>query len=773
MTVSAGEWVMGFKLLMIFLLCFCTIQCAQEDVSRSEPPQIKLGGPGRQCLSSAGETIDKFLKGDLPDSELIDFWDCFNGAIATFLDFTKGNSTGIYTGAEIRSFLKSFFLGNLIITDPLLDQIMQLKRVFIGGSDIYFTKEEILLGQQRIEDLKKVTQILNPHIKIIYDAFSGDADKSNVTYAQFKGAMAGIDNTFEQLSGLFTRTSESYYFSDFKILLEEIFMLTRRSDPEGAAAWTKLTPLFIKIKQIFVGGFDEAIESSEWRQLNSAMSVIMQTVCRWNYYLTDSEFGDLTSLREFEEIYRGSDEVFKEALFIHPGNTIPFQLVDEAFEELGRLIEFPLGLSALDFSGIFRMLVRKILTPADDSHTIVEGISFIHFKKLRDEFFYWSRSQAYANAIVENPKNPPLPIHPAEFELHRTALEGPWKILINKESILKIDWTRDFEFDLKSITTLNWQRTLIRLIIQSFSKDEERRKNLSFLTLKELKEAQMAFGPLGEALGLFEAGDTSFADRILRESSLFMPRSDGDELISYEEGVEYLAYVLSGLNVQTKIFADLAEICPIIRNDNGDEFVEITCFREQTWLQKNAWLSHLPNMQEYFKNDIDGSQWRYFEKFQEMTVRKEGFSDQPISKADIMEMWILLQYIETFYGRFDTGLPFGTINVTESLDAYEVYGPYLQVLLKKYPLGSGERRGLFTYLMRYGKIHFLDDVIGGAIKFIWWLLNEKKWSYEADRTRLVQILASLAEFQSDSSESSFRGPSGRHLRELPKNNLSN
>ena len=49
--------------------------------------------------------------------------------------------------------------------------------------------------------------------------------------------------------------------------------------------------------------------------------------------------------------------------------------------------------------------------------------------------------------------------------------------------------------------------------------------------------------------------------------------------------------------------------------------------------------------------------------------------------------------------------------------------------------------------MKYGKVHFFDDRIGGAIKFIWWRLNESKWQFEADRLRIIQILASLSNFQ--------------------------
>ncbi len=747
----ATAWGSGMFFNYLILL-FTTVSvisfgCAQEEVPYSEPPDLSLGGPGRQCLSETGTVVQKYIEGKTSDKEMSEFWDCLNNALATFADYTKGREGGRYKSTEIRTFLARFFLGDVVITDLMLHQVMQVKRIFVGGSDKSFSRPEIESTRKFIDDLKRLTVFLNPHMRVFYAALTRDKKlQDKVDTAAFEAAMKAFHRVSQEISEMILKNNEAYYFADLEEFLAELFILIGYDDPEGPSAWLKYIPLLTKGKQILVGGDEIQIESNEWQQVLSIFSYFAQTVARLSFYIVDAEFGSSVSITQIQAIYGDFDRVFTKALSVHPGNTVPFRLLNQFIDVVDHIFELPLGVDASEAKGIVRAVIEKILTPNELHGKSIEGITSIHLQEARKEFYYWVGSQVYAWNVYRSPSAPPEPLLPAEIELHRAAFGGPWKMTLTEHGALRIDWRKDVQYDLRSLTTLNWQRTIIRILIRRFATDPDRRENLTHLTKEELIVAQKAMEPLGVALGLFEPGDTSLALRIVREASLFMPRSDGNQNITYEEGLEYLANILSALSMQSLVFSELKKICPVYE-ESGELSMEVHCFREETGKQLGLFMHHLPNMRSYFDVPDYRQLWDQFERYQEETIRDEGYSSLSIKKGDILEMWMLLQYIDTFFGRFDLRNPKTTINVGDSLDAYTVYAPYLAELLSDYPLGAKERRALFTYLMKYGKIHFFDDEIGGAIRFVWWRLNEKQWEFEADRLRIIQILASLSRFQ--------------------------
>ena len=683
MTATAWGSDMFSKFLFLPLLLVSVLfsGCAQEEVPYSDPPNLKLGGPGRQCLSDAGTVIENYIEGKTTEAEMTEFWDCLHEALDTFSDYTQGRDGSRYKSTEIRTFLARFFLGEVVITDAMLNQVMQVKRLFVGGSDKSFSREEIRGTQKFIEDVKRLTVLLNPHMRVFYAALSGDKElQEKVNSVEFEDAMKTFHKVSQEISEMILKTNESYHFSDLSEFLEELFRLIEYDDPEGPRAWLKYLPLLTKGKLILVGGNELQIQGNEWRQVMSIFSYFVQTVARMSFYVLDAEFGSYTSTTQLQAIYGDFDKVFTEALNIHPGNTISFDLLNQFIDVAGTLFEFPLDVGAEEAKDIVRAAVEKILTPNELHGQFIEGLTFIHLEEARKEFYYWVRAQIYVWDVFRSPDNPPEPMLPSELELHRAAFGGPWKMILTDQGALRIDWRDDNPYDLKSLTTLNWQRTIIRILIRRFASDPARREKLTYLTKDELVIAQQAVEPLGVALGLFEPGDTSLALRIIREASLFMPRSDGDQNVTYEEGLEYLANILSALSMQSLIFSELETVCPVYQEDD-ELLMEANCFRKETGERMDLFMHHLPNMRAYFDVPESRGLWAKFERYQEETIREEGFSQLPIKKADMLEMWMLLQYIDTFFGRFDSRNPKTTINVEDSLDAYVVYAPYLAELL--------------------------------------------------------------------------------------------
>jgi hypothetical protein len=735
-----------FKATCLVVLSVFLFNCAEEDLPYSKPPNLKLGGPGRECLSQTSTTIDLFIKGKLSSQEVADFWDCLNGALITFTDYTKGRDSEVYTAQEIRAFLAKFFLGDVVINDSMLSSIMEIKRVLMGGSTQSFERAEIERAKAIINELRGLTIGFNPHIRVYYRSVTGRDPEKGIEEEAFDQAMAAFQKGISQIGEIVSRSSEPYSFVQLGIFMRNLHELVHGSEGD-VDSWLRYLPLFERGKVLFVGGSEQGISQHEWSAVFYVFSEFLQTLARINVYVTDGAFGDELSLRQVRSIFRSIDGVIERAVLVRESKIIPFTDIDAVIDKVGDVYGFPMGITRDEMKGVVKTLVQEVFTPFEIDSKQVTGVGEIQWSELKREFLFWADSQEGGIEWAQTGRLNPRLRADVYNEWVRIAEQAPWPIRVDDRGKLIFDWSAGQSYDLQSLTTLNWQKSIIRVLISRFATDPERRKKLLFLTQPEIVEMQKAIESIGVALGLFDPGDTSLALRIIREASLFMPRSDGDQSITFEEGVEYLASVISGLQVENILFADLSKKCAVEQPEGERARVEAQCFRLVVKDGRAKYLSHLPQMKNYFTQNGGDGLWTRFEQLQEETVRTEGYNDKPISRSDIMEMWILLQYIETFFGRFDSNPAIGTINVRESLVAYQVYAPYLEVLLRDYPLNGSQRRALFTYLMKYGKIHFFDDAVGGSLRFVWWLLNEDKWQYEADRLRLVQILASLSSFQ--------------------------
>lgn len=719
--------------------------CAGEEEPFSVPPQVKLDGDDSQCLSKAPEIIDEFITGGLPDHKVIAFWDCFNDALSIFVDYTRGRQSDVYTAREIRTFLERFFLGDVKISDRLLNQVMQIKRLFVSGSVESFSKEDLVKVQAVIEDFKRLCLKLNPHVSLVYKALVGSTKDSPASPKDFNAAMEALHTVAKDLGGVLQISGEEYLFSDLQIFLEEIYYLIegKNSNPQ---VWTKYIVLLERGKALLVGGDQGKIASVEWNHAFSAFSRFVRTVVRLQYFIFNKEFGTRISIEQVQLGFRDIHSVLVEALKFQKNENFSYADLDILIETFYNLFGLPMGLEVEDAQELLRVVVERFLSPyGSREESTVHGIGLIQLQTLKDEFNHWMDSQRYVVEIIESNDFNRTPTTPGAQELRKVALEAPWNLTLDHRGVLQFDWSEgERTYDLYSLTTLNWQRMAIRLLVNNYAGDLNRRENLIGLTEEELKVAQAELSPLLVAIGLISEGDTTLYTRVVREANLFMPRSDSNNVVSYYEGVEYLAFILSGLAMEEEIFSDLMrEGCQTSEDAEGGTLVDVICFRDVAEKFKSKHLSHLPRMQTYFDAPVEGL-WREFEKYQEKAVRTDGFSNSPISRGDIMEMWILLQYIETFYSRFDNEGPLGTINLNDSLSAYDVYRPYLKDLLSDYPLSKADRLALFTYMMKYGTIPYFEDGWGGLVRFVNWKLTKHKWKFEADRLKIVKILASLS-----------------------------
>jgi len=300
---------------------------------------------------------------------------------------------------------------------------------------------------------------------------------------------------------------------------------------------------------------------------------------------------------------------------------------------------------------------------------------------------------------------------------------------------------------------LNWARALFDFLFKAYVKDPARIVQKG-LTKKELHKAYLDLKPVLVALQLIEKDDKDFDVRLYTESGLFMPLSDGDDFVSFNEIVEYLHFVVAGIKAGDLYIAEADKSC-----DLDEKTFDVKCFRRDLPAQAGRYLKHLPFYLKY-SDGIGRKKWETDIRSMEKINREERDADSPIKKSDVYESFILLEYIENTMLRFDEDRS-GDIDLKEAFKMLKLYKNIIAGIIGLNPEGNKEDEEqletIFTYMLNYGEFpvpdenHPLDE-----LRFLNWQMQKGRWKLAANRGMLLKILASFQRLKPDSLDTSTK-----------------
>lgn len=728
--MSFKGWVGALFLLLPLVL----LGCAEENQPAQREPKILGEG---YCLESLGNDLSKYFRGQLTPVQVEQLWNCADDAVLKFLEYTRGSQVDGYSGDDFYRFLKKFFLGGSQFSPQFVVEMMEVKRVFLGGSNQQITRRELQSTKELIKEFKARTLELNPYLPVLHQAFfATEKTKEEISPMELEVALSGLRDFAQNLSRVLSARPSAYYeFEHLTNFIREInyLMDPEKREKEDSGEMVRYVPLIRELKGVLIGLPLEKIQPSEWTSLFQVMFELLSAWNRYAVFIKFDNWSESVALEQGVVVIQRVFDLLGEFITRKPSGHLPLVELNRVIDEAAKIDLLPLGLNSEQAQKLLYVLVNRLLAVDSGGERLPpsENLSMRHLDNLRHEFNFWKSAQDYCNSIVRQLKLISMLFDPAAEEM-RFVASGPWPLVIDNSYRLTFNLNNPLSYDQVSLTRLNWQRAAIRVLIRSYAEDPGRRRNTSGLLENELAVAAVDLAPLGAALGLYDEDNTDIYKRIFAEGNMFMPRSNGDRMLDFTEGVEYLAFALSGKSTASLIFERLKQEC--------GEPVSISCYREKL-IDWPEFFDHLPNLKSYLSGPDRRGLWLDYNKYLEITIRG-SYSIVPLEYGDLIQMMILAQYIETFFGRFD-GDKSTTIRVNESLNAYSmVYKGPLSSILD----GFGDDTdvlALFTYLFKFGNTPFNDGKIGGGVRFQNWKWHPEKWVYEANRTRLLQILATL------------------------------
>lgn len=729
---------MYFKIMSVFfslLIAGTLLNCAGEDEPYLPKLEIKIPGEKKDCLEDFSITIDKYVLGQLSVEQVEEFWTCTSTSVDTFIKYVNGSEKDIYNAKELRQFFHKYFLGDTKISDELLEEAMTIKRLFLGGNSKQVTRGELFRTKDLVLKLRKMSLRLQPHIKILsLNNKTADGRLLAPEETQFNQATNSLEVVFEQLGSLIAWNEIEYSFSNLNRFLTEMYKLSEDRESRSKA---EFVPVLAKAKVLIMGSSDEYVSSHEWAGLLEAGSKVYREWLRFSYYIDHDQWSEDRGSEHIYKVTQSAASLLKGFMIERRLGVLPDDEVNDLIIEVAKLGKLPFNLSPDDAIATWSVLVNKLLIsigPRGGKLSSSTGLTFKKLDLLLEEVSRWFEVQSYVNNMPQQAVG-----SDATREMDR-VLDGPWALRTDASDRVIIDLNKGEKPNQSSLTLLNMGRALVRLVVRAYSEDAGRRWRLTGLTTEELQSAYLDLRPLLAGIGLVERDDDEFYLRIFREANVFLPRSNGDQYVSFEEGLEYFFYVMGGISAGDFIIDDMANSCEIREDkENDTRSVEIHCFRQKLRENFSNYAAHLPGLVSTAEKFND-KQWASFISDLELTVRSKADPKTPIASGDIKEMQILLKYVETILRRWDLDQS-DSITLEEGLEIFPVFKKTLGDLF----LTDDEDVLLvfFTYMLRYGKAPDPSSALDG-LRHLNWRLNRDKWEFSTLRPQFNRILSSLA-----------------------------
>lgn len=259
------------KLLLAVALMFVSIlelSCTPK-LGEAPPDQANQQFSGTKCLVEAMPIVKKFASGDSTNEELNQFWDCANTAFEKFQKYVRGRQVSKYEATELATFIESNFFDKLPnnekrLTPALVSEFMQIKVLFVGGSDQNLTMAELNSTISLLSEFREATLKVNPYMKLYLQTWMG-SDSPVRDQKFFEAADLALQSAFRHIGDLILKNRTSYNLNRVPIFLSELAKLYRE-EWSLVGSVEKYLPVVKKVKKAIAGGDESVVGSEEWKR---------------------------------------------------------------------------------------------------------------------------------------------------------------------------------------------------------------------------------------------------------------------------------------------------------------------------------------------------------------------------------------------------------------------------------------------------------------------------------------------------------------------------
>jgi hypothetical protein len=638
-------------------------------------------------------------------------------------------------------------------SDKLLQEAMQLKILYFGGTTDSFTAKDFKKGHEKFGEVRTSMETLLPYYLAYKMAWI--PSKQNP-----RGAQKWLDNATEtltaeagHLSGLL---DGAYNLQNLKELLQEIDRLQGPHDP--ASSFVRWMPLIIEAKGSVFSDSNPVVQPEQWTPFLKLMAQGYGAFMQYHYFVEGETYGRKSFLEGFKGLSDQAAFLASKVLSVNKNHVLTLSKVRSLVSRLADMKVFPEGLSSDSLNKLVEVFLERALWPVEDRLQGVAspGLAAKSVQNYQNEFQIWYETERYFYELAparlshsqlqnEIQKRLKLPISSSlriGLEESALVLSGDVSKVVDRQGRLIISRRVRSTYGTHSLSQLNLHRAIGRELIRAAIDSRSRLDANQGIMLIEAQNLFARIRPALEDLALVDKKSKTFIESRFRESNVFSPHSNGDTLTNFQELTDIVGMIFSGAKINSAFRKDVVARCGVKPRPGQDTLISEACVYEV--YSKNT-VEHMASMPEYvriFKN-LNYEEWKVFFGFMLKSTGQETTPDATVKMSVLNLVPHVFQYMEMLFAKYDEDQN-DIIDVNEALKAYPAFSGLLAELTKDQPLIQPEDLpALFTYILHYGAPP------GGKKDFLFrwlpWKFNRKSWVVAADRMKLAQIFNFIAE----------------------------
>lgn len=714
---------------------------------------------------------DYFLKniptGDTA-AELAPLAATLDDAVGMLSGITAAKPGGKITLVEMNKLLASLssIWKGLPYSDKLGVEIMKLKQALVGGANDSWTVADFQQLQGKAKIAVAMVQQLLPHL----DVYKGSWDPTKLDPTEaatvFNDAKSALDSAAVSAGKLF---AGDYSLRDLKSLVGEWTKVSPPSKPENGLdkMLETYSPLVQKTKNLLFGDNDDVFHPAQWPVLLSIGVEGFSDFRYYDYFVDRRDWNDSATYGVFGRFVDTGLALANKILDTKPSHALsPMEIrsVFETLQKAGFLTSLSIRGDTLEYV-VSIALNRVLQSPKDrlDGKTPI-SLTKASLAYARSQLFVWITTQQFLLDVVNAAPNKEISavdllakidalktVNPAPSPL---LMEGVVEMtqLINAKVLLTLDaggrvivsGRLSPKIGVATAKMENMVRAVDRVLMYAYVDSLDRIKNFTGVRAEEAEVAFQELRGLAIDIGLLSETNTTFVSNRFRESNIFMPHSNGDNLASFSEVGDLVTMILSGLKLDSQMRASLVKECSSVADPKQSDTIAYGCLYGNYKRQFPVVFTSLPEFQKY-QSAQDNDTFNFFTY---NSLKAAGYVPNLQDKVkfeDIALLPHLIQYVELLLSRFDLNRD-NAIDSGEAELAFPAFRSLFKELAKK-ELESGlikeeELLALFEFVLYYGRPPGLADLL----KWNSWKKNPSKWTVVyADRTKMAQILGYVAD----------------------------
>ncbi len=751
--VAPEEWksfiLLGVRGYVQYLRYFYFIQSASETGSG-----IRLGYLAR--------TVEDLL-GAFQDLLAVKPTDTQCGTYTDHSGNKKINSC--ISKAEIEELLQTFsdVWKEFRVSPKLIEEGVKLKKVYFGGGADGITSQDFERGKKKIATLKIVVERFMPYYPIYsleWERGSYDDEKARQF---FNEANQALQFSAFQLGNLF---EDSYDFNDIPDLLKEIDRLYPSENPDDKLAEQigQYLPLLKDAKNIVFSENSSLVKKTQWARFLDLSSRFYSSYLSYRYFIQNEPYGNEPYVDSFKSL---SDQVLalaKDIVTKKVNQTITESEVRLIAKRLVELEVIPKGVSSASIEQIVKVLLNRIFWPTELrlKGTTPNGLNLVSIENIGREIQIWYETEKYNFSISASSVKPAdlqvllgkkLKSPGISPELRVGLFEelflvsGPVAQTIDKDGHQVISNILKSNYNSKSLSQINLNRSLARLLIRAAIESPTRLERYEGLSLTETQAFFKLVRPFFVEINLLHPDNSSFADSRFRDANIFTAHSNGDIHVNFAEMGDIIGMISSGVKVNSLFRKNIDQECIASGVNIGlDTVVAETCFRQIYYAHMTQYLTGVPEYLKYYK----GTERSVFDAFFGNLLKAAGATADSRGAIRLAEGDLtphVVQYVEMLFARFDANKD-SVISASDAIEAFPAFKGILVELTKNQSLiDQKDLLALFTYILRYGQPP--SNVSDFLFKWLPWKASRDewptKWVLSADRSRIAQILGYISD----------------------------